>query len=66
MKKLVFLSLCAAMTIFASCNFGGAEKDKLKAENDSLTVALDQRNAELDHLMIFRKDFVRLMLRKTV
>ena len=51
MKKLVFLSLCAAMTIFASCNFGGAEKDKLKAENDSLTVALGQRNAELDEIM---------------
>lgn len=51
MKKLVFLSLCGAMMMFVSCNFGGAEKDKLKAENDSLTMALDQRNAELDEIM---------------
>ncbi len=51
MKKLVFLSLCGAIMTFASCNFGGTEKDRLKAENDSLTMALDQRNAELDEIM---------------
>lgn len=51
MKKLVFLSLCGAIMTFASCNFSGTEKDRLKAENDSLTMALDQRNAELDEIM---------------
>lgn len=50
MKKLVFLlSLCVA--VFASCDFGGGSKSKLKAENDSLSVELNQRNAELDEIM---------------
>lgn len=51
MKKLVFLSLCVAVTLLASCDFSGSGKDKLKAENDSLTIALNQRNAELDEIM---------------
>ena len=37
--------------MLASCDFGGAERDRLKAQNDSLTMALDQRNAELDEIM---------------
>lgn len=49
MKKIVLLSLCVAL--FASCDFGGANKDKLKAENDSLSIALNERNAELDEIM---------------
>lgn len=39
------------MMTLASCNLAGGDKDRLKAENDSLTMALDQRNAELDEIM---------------
>ncbi len=47
MKKLALL-LCVA-ALFASCdNFGGKQ---LKNENDSLLVALSERNAELDQIM---------------
>lgn len=49
MKKLLLLSLCVAM--LASCDMGGGNKDRLKAENDSLSLALSQRNAELDEIM---------------
>lgn len=50
MKKLVLLSLSAAL-LFASCNNGSGSKDRLKAENDSLLTELSQRNAELDEIM---------------
>lgn len=50
MKKLVVLAACAA--VMASCdNFSGGNKDRLKAENDSLLMELSQRNAELDEMM---------------
>lgn len=50
MKKLAILMMCAAMV--SSCdNFGGASKNQLKAENDSLLMELTQRNAELDEMM---------------
>lgn len=39
------------MLMLASCNLVGGDKDKLKAENDSLTMALNERNAELDEIM---------------
>lgn len=49
MKKLAVLFVCAA--ILASCDgFKGGSKD-LKAENDSLLMELNQRNAELDDMM---------------
>ena len=49
MKKLAVLFVCAAM--LASCDgFTGGSKD-LKAENDSLLMELNQRNAELDDMM---------------
>ena len=49
MKKLAVLFVCAAM--LASCDgFKGGSKD-LKAENDSLMMGLNQRNAELDDMM---------------
>ncbi len=49
MKKLVVLFVCAAM--LASCDgFKGGSKD-LRAENDSLLMELNQRNAELDDMM---------------
>ena len=49
MKKLAVLFVCAAM--LASCDgFKGVSKD-LKAENDSLLMELNQRNAELDDMM---------------
>ena len=49
MKKLTVLFVCAAM--LASCDgFKGGSKD-LKAENDSLLMELNQRNAELDDMM---------------
>lgn len=49
MKKLALLVVCVAM--FASCNNSGGDKNKLKAENDSLLTELSQRNAELDEMM---------------
>ena len=49
MKKLAVLFVCAAM--LASCDgFKGGSKD-LKAENESLVMELNQRNAELDDMM---------------
>lgn len=49
MKKLAVLFVCAAL--LASCDgFKGGSKD-LKAENDSLLMELNQRNAELDDMM---------------
>lgn len=48
MKKVLLLAACIA--VFASCDFNG-ERGKLKSENDSLSVALSQRNAELDEIM---------------
>lgn len=50
MKKLVILMACAA--VLASCDaLSGGSKDQLKAENDSLLMVLNQRNAELDEMM---------------
>jgi len=49
MKKLVLLFLCASM--FVACNNKGGSRDELKAQNDSLTMELNQRNAELDEIM---------------
>lgn len=49
MKKIAILSVCGAM-LMASCDFVGSS-DKLKTERDSLAVALEQRNAELDEIM---------------
>ena len=49
MKKLAVLFVCVAL--LASCDgFKGGSKD-LKAENDSLLMELNQRNAELDDMM---------------
>lgn len=50
MKKLAVLVVCAA--VMASCDsFSGGSKDQLKAENDSLLMELNRRNAELDEMM---------------
>ena len=49
MKKLVFLSLLS-VALLTSCG-NGAQKDALKAQNDSLMVELSNRNAELDDFM---------------
>ncbi len=49
MKKLALLTLCVAAS-FASCDMGGG-KSALKAENDSLMLALSERNIELDQIM---------------
>ena len=50
MKKLAFLVVCAA--VVASCDsFSGGSKDQLKAENDSLKMELNQRDAELDEML---------------
>ena len=48
MKKIVALVLCAAT--LAACNNLSGNKE-LTAENDSLKVALSQRDAELDEMM---------------
>ena len=65
MKKLAVLFVCVAM--LASCDgFKGGSKD-LKAENDSLLMELNQRNAELDDMMgTFNEVSVRSMLPKAV
>ena len=49
MKKLVFLSLLS-VALLSSCG-NGAQKDALKAQNDSLMVELSNRNTELDAIM---------------
>ena len=49
MKKLVFLSLLS-VALLTSCG-NGAQKDALKAQNDSLMVELSNRNAQLDDIM---------------
>lgn len=50
MRKLAFLVVCAA--VVASCDsFSGGSKGQLKAENDSLKMELNQRNAELDEML---------------
>jgi chromosome segregation ATPase len=49
MKKLFFASLaCAAL--LSACNGGSSDKE-LKAQNDSLMVALENSNAQLDEIM---------------
>ena len=48
MKKLLFLSVCAAL--LSSCG-NRAQNEALKAQNDSLTVALSERDAELESIM---------------
>lgn len=49
MKKLVVLAMGAIL--MASCNGVTGDKDRLRVENDSLLMALSQRNAELDEMM---------------
>lgn len=48
MKKLLFLSVCAAL--LSACG-NQAQNERLKSENDSLSVALAERDAELDGIM---------------
>ena len=48
MKKLLFLSVCVA--ILSSCG-NMSRNEALKAENDSLNVALAERDAELEGIM---------------
>ena len=48
MKKLLFLSVCVAF--MSSCG-NRAQNEVLKAQNDSLTVALSERDAELESIM---------------
>ncbi|MDR0745225.1 MAG: hypothetical protein LBF17_01870 [Mediterranea sp.] len=50
MKKLVFLWVCVA-TLLVSCDGITGGSRKLKAKNDSLSIALSQRDAELDEMM---------------
>ena len=48
MKKLLFLSVCVAL--LSSCG-NRSQNEALKAQNDSLTVALSERDAELESIM---------------
>jgi chromosome segregation ATPase len=48
MKKILFLSVCAALLV--SCG-QGKRNDALKAQNDSLSVELAERDAELEGIM---------------
>ncbi|MBQ8224692.1 MAG: hypothetical protein IJZ86_05025 [Bacteroides sp.] len=54
MKKLALLLACVVV-ILSSCD-GLTGKKSLQAENDSLTIALNQRNAELDEMMSIFND----------
>lgn len=49
MKKIAFLLVCAAALVSCDGISGGSKK--MKAENDSLTTVLAQRDAELDGMM---------------
>ncbi|MDR0976872.1 MAG: hypothetical protein LBL78_03850 [Prevotellaceae bacterium] len=49
MKKLVLFAACAA--ILASCDSFTGKSKQLQAQNDSLSTALAQRDAELDDMM---------------
>lgn len=49
MKKLMLMFVGAAAMLTA-CN-GGGQKSDLQAQNDSLLLALNERNAELDEIM---------------
>ena len=48
MKKLLFLSVCVAL--LSSCG-NRAQNEALKAQNDSLTIALTEREAEIESIM---------------
>lgn len=50
MKKVVLFSLCAVAALSSCDNLGGGKK-ALQAQNDSLMLALSNRNAELDEIM---------------
>lgn len=50
MKKLALVLVCVA-TMLVSCDGITGGSKKMKAENDSLSIALAQRDAELDELM---------------
>lgn len=50
MKKLIFLLVGVAVTM-ASCDGITGKSKKLQAEKDSLEIALDRRNVELDEMM---------------
>lgn len=49
MKKLVWLSVCA-VALMTSCEMGSGSK-ALQAENDSLKIALTEKDGELDMIM---------------
>ena len=48
MRKLLFLCLCVAL--LTACG-NKAQNEALKAQNDSLTYVLAERDAELDDIM---------------
>ena len=48
MKKLLFMAVCA--TALVSCG-NRVQNEALKAQNDSLTIALSERDAELESIM---------------
>ena len=48
MKKLLLLSVCVAL--LSSCG-NRAQNEALKAQNDSLTMALTERDLELESIM---------------
>ncbi len=50
MKKLLFLTVCAA-GLMTACTDGGKKSDALKAQNDSLLLELVNRDAEMDGIM---------------
>ena len=51
MKKVTSFMIVATTLLVASCQMGGQSRDDLRKENDSLSLALTQRNAELDEIM---------------
>lgn len=51
MKKLIWMMVFAGACILASCDGISGKATQLQAENDSLLIALSQRNAEIDEMM---------------
>lgn len=51
MKKTIMLSLLAAVTVLSGCNGNSKASLELKEKNDSLMIAIEQRDASIDEML---------------
>lgn len=51
MKKTIMLSLLAAVTVLSGCNGNSKASQELKEKNDSLIIAIEQRDASIDEML---------------